>query len=202
MTIESDMDEGAVTTEETTDTETEETADTQEKAPEAEKPKETPEARVARLRRQLEREEKKLGLSDEKPAHSQEKETRSGDLDYGEKAFLRSYDIKGSDELALVKDWQKRTGDSLDTVVEDDIFQAKLSKLREARATVEAVPKGTRRTNAPATDDVSFWNAKIDAGTASLHDITDVNTRRKVLNARIDKEKVGSRFSDNPIQIT
>lgn len=196
MTIESD--EGVVDLQ-ATETEETETNESTEEKPE-EKPKETPEQRVARLKRQLEREEKKLGVRKEE--QHIDKETRSGELDYGEKAFLRSYDIKGSDELALVKDWQKRTGDALDSIVEDDIFQAKLTKLREARAAAEAIPRSTKRTAQVATDDASYWQSKIESGQASLADIQDIRVRREVLNRRIEQEKTGGRFSDNPIQIT
>lgn len=124
---------------------------------------------------------------------------KTDDLGYGEKAFLRSYDIKGSDELALVKDWTKRTGDSLDAVVEDEIFLAKLGKLREARAATDAIPKGKSRGAQPPSDDVEYWKQKIDSGSATLADVPDVELRRKVLNSRIETEKVGNRFTNQPV---
>lgn len=126
--------------------------------------------------------------------------SKSDELDYGQKAYLRSYDIKGAEELQLVKDWMKRTGDTLDSLVEDDIFQAKLGKLREAKAVAEAVPKSTRRSAQVAKDDVQYWTEKINSGQASLQDIDNVDLRRKVLNARVEHERVGNRFSDSPVQ--
>jgi hypothetical protein len=127
---------------------------------------------------------------------------QSSDLDYGQKAYLKTYGIAGSDELQLVREYQQRTGDPLDALVEDDIFQAKLGKLREARAAAEAVPKSTNRSQSSTHDDVDYWRGKIDAGQASLYDIPDLAVRRKVLDARIEQEKSGSRFSDSPIQMT
>jgi hypothetical protein len=154
------------------------------------------EAEAAKWRRIAERNAKKA----DSPTSPEPKETRSSDLDYGQKAFLRSYDIKGSDELELVRTYMERTGDTLDSVVEDDIFTAKLTKLREAKAAADAVPKGTRRSQAPATDEVSYWTGKVANG-LSLNDIPDVSMRRKVLNARIEQERVGSRFSDTPVSM-
>lgn len=172
---------------------TEETKDTQ-KEPDS-RLKEL-EAELAKYKRIAKREANKAA-KEEAPT----KETKSSDLDYGQKAYLRSYDIKGSDELELVRNWMERTGDTLDALVEDDLFTAKLTKLREARAAADAIPKGTRRIAAPATDDVSYWAGKISSGQIQLNDIPDLAIRRKVLNARIEQERTGSRFSDNPISM-
>ena len=136
-----------------------------------------------------------------KPPKSKEDkpEAKSDDLDYGEKAFLRSYDIKGADEIALVKNWVKRTGDELDVAVEDEIFLAKLKSLRDAKASNDAIPKGRNRSTQPAQNDEAYWMAKIDSGQATLKDIPDVDIRRKVLNKRIEKEKSGSKFAPQSI---
>lgn len=169
------------------------------------KPQETPEARLARLERQATQLRKKLGIekSETKEVKIETKtDTKSDELDYGQKAFLRSYDIKGADEIALVKNWQKRTGDELDAIVEDDIFQAKLKSLREARATNDALPKSNRRGTQPAPNDESYWTARIESGQSTLADIEDVDMRRKVLNKRVAKEKSGGKFSSNPIVMT
>lgn len=168
---------------------------------EGEKPQETSEAKLARLKRQTAQLEKKLGIKNEVKSEIK-KEQKSDDLDYGEKAFLRSYEIKGADEIALVKNWVKRTGDELDVVVEDEIFQSKLKSLREAKASADAIPKGKTRTTQQAQNDEQYWTAKIESGQAQLNDIEDVNMRRKVLNRRIEHEKSGNKFSSQPIVIT
>jgi hypothetical protein len=124
------------------------------------------------------------------------KPTGKGELDYGQKAYLNSYNIKGADELALVKNWLARTGDELDAVVDDEIFNAKLKSLRDARATKEAIPAGNKRSATPAIDTVDYHIAK---GT-SLNEIEDFGLRSKVLNARLAKEKnSSSNFSSQSV---
>lgn len=122
---------------------------------ETQKPKRTPqeeleyfEGRAARLR-------KKLGTASEP-----EKETpapkSSDELDYGKKAYLNSYGIKGADELSLVKSELKRSGVELDDLVGNEYFQGKLKDLRDAKATAQATPKGPRRSSQPAKDDLGI----------------------------------------------
>jgi hypothetical protein len=181
-------------------------ADKKEETPEPSAREKELEAEAAKWKRIATRKAKKAGLesSDEEEVDSEPEPAvkKLDDLGYGEKAFLNSrLSVKGADELQLVKDFMKRTGDSLDSLVEDDIFLAKLGKLREAKAAAEAVPKGKGRSSQPASDDVDYWKGKIDSGQATLNDIQNVEVRRKVLNLRIEHEKTGSRFSDNPIQM-
>lgn len=126
--------------------------------------------------------------------------TKPSDLDYGQKAYLKAYGVQGSDELQLVRDFMKRTGEELDNVVNDDIFQAKLGKLREAKAAADAVPKTTNRTNGSGQSDVDYWTAKVESGQAKLEDIPDVSLRRQVLNARIETERSGNKFTPNSVQ--
>ena len=128
-----------------------------------------------------------------------ETKPESSDLDFGQKAFLRSYEIKGADELELVTSWMKRTGDTLDVVVEDDIFTTRLEKLREAKASKDAVPKSTKRSAQTATDDVQRWTNKIKSGDARIGDIEDRKTREKVLNAQLEQVKTDSTFTDNSV---
>ena len=136
-------------------------------------------------------------------APEKEPTEKSGDLDYGQKAFLRSYDIKGADELALVKNWMNRTGDDLDTMVDDTIFQAKLQGLRDAKrdakAVADATPKNSRRPSIPTQNDEAYWVAKIASGDAKLIDIEDVILRRKVLNKQVEIQKSGDKFSSNSV---
>lgn len=168
--------------------------------PPRQKEPETPEARKARLERQLKKVNKELGL-DSEPTAPTEPSKPSSDLDYGQKAFLNTYGVKGSDELQLVRDFMKRTGDDLDTIVSDDIFQAKLGKLREAKAAADAVPKSTNRSQPSTHNDVDYWSGKIESGQATLQDIPDVSVRREVLNKRIAHEKTGNQFSDQSVQM-
>lgn len=66
------------------------------------------------------------------------------ELDYGQKAFLKASGINGSDEIALVREFAKRTGDSLDSIVEDDIFKARLERLRTTKSNEVAAQSAGR----------------------------------------------------------
>lgn len=176
-----------------TDVELEEGSDKQDQP--KERRKFSPEEQLAIHKREAKKLEKQLGIADE-PKPKSEERAKSSDLDYGQKAFLRSYDIKGSDELQLSRDWMNRTGDSLDSMVDDPIFQAKLGGLREARASAEAIPKSTKRATAPASDDVQTALARYRVNGEMP---TDRALREKVLDAQLHHEKVGNAFSDSPI---
>lgn len=124
-------------------------------------------------------------------------QAKSDELDSGSKALLVAYGIKGKDEIALAQSYMQRTGEDIDTVIEDDIFQAKLSKLREVKASTLAVPGATKRSGSGAKDDLDYWSEKYESGTA-LNDIPD-NLQMKVLNAKLDRDKQTSKFTKNPI---
>lgn len=163
---------------EETEEETEETTTDAEETPEA-KPKETPEAKRARLQRQLKRLNKELGEVDDEPVTKVTK--KSGEFDYGEKAFLKASGITGAEELAFAKSWIDRTGDDLDTVVDDEIFQAKLEKLRSNKKSKVAIPPTGKRGTQASSSSVEYWLAKPFAEVPA-------DMKRQVLNARISKE--------------
>lgn len=158
-----------------------------EEAPAEEKPKESPEAKLARLKRQTSQLEKKLGVAEPEP------KAKSNDLDYGQKAFLKSYGVQGSDELQLVREYIEN-GKSLDDIPNNRHFQNDLSELRDARLVKQAVPNGTARSNFNARDSVEYWIAK-----GEMPPSDNVQLSRDVLNARLKKEKNTNAFSSNPI---
>lgn len=165
------------TTEETTvesnvDTEQETTQD---------KPAETLEAKRARLQRQLAQVDKKLGLDVKK---EEQKISKSVDFDLGEKAFLIANGVKGSDEVGLAKRLQRETGKDIESLLETAYFQQELKALREDKATSDAIPKGAKRSSQSSVDSVEYWIAKGELPPAS-----EVELRRKVVNAEIAKEK-------------
>lgn len=156
----------------------EETTTDAEETPEV-RPKESPEAKRARLQRQLKRLNKELGDVEDEPKSVTK--PKSGDFDYGEKAYLKASGIKGVEELSFVKQWVDRTGDDLDTVVEDDIFQAKLEKLRSNSKSKSAIPPTGKRGTQASSSSVEYWLAKPFADVPA-------DMKRQVLNARINKE--------------
>lgn len=163
----------------------------------AENPKETSEQRVARLKRQLAREEKKLGLNktEKKESETKEKATKSSELGYAEKAYLIANGIKGADEVSLVEEFLANTGKELDSVVESKFFQSELKELREARASADAVPKGSKRSGSSSKDSVDYWLAK---GELPENTPDNQELRRKVVNARYERESRTNKFSTNP----
>lgn len=179
--MENDTPEVAVDTQETT----EETAtDSEEVTTEAEeveqdKPKETPQQKKSRLLRQLKRVQRELGEEPDEPITKTTK--KSGDFDYGQKAFLKSSGINGSEEFAFVKTWADRTGDDLDTIVEDDIFQAKLEKFRSNKQTKVAIPPTGRRGSQAPSDSTEYWLSKPFSEVPK-------EMRQKVLNERLKRE--------------
>lgn len=142
------------------------------------------EARRARLQRQLEQTEKKMGLSTKK------KEVQdSTPNNLGESAFLIANGIKESDEKALAKKLAKETGKDLESLLETTYFQTELRNLREAKTTANAIPKGSKRANNSSVDTVEYWIAKNE-----LPPVSEVELRRQVVNARIKREETKSQF--------
>jgi hypothetical protein len=102
---------------------------------------------------------------------------KPGELDYGQKAYLRAEGIKVADEEKLVTDWMKDTGKDLETVLGNARFQAELADLRQKRTTQDAVPGATPRAANAAKDTVEYWLNK-------PFDQVPKNMRMKVINAR------------------
>lgn len=117
---------------------------------------------------------------------------KSNDFDYGQKAFLKTYGISGADELALVKTWTDRTGDSIDTLVTDELFNMKLKALREAKAVKEAIPISTNRSASQVSNKLDYWLEKYNQGTP-LKEVP-FEIRNEVLNARLKADENKSKF--------
>lgn len=159
------------------DEETDLELEDEEEEVEVKKPTETLEARKARLTRQLDQTNKKLGVEVEKevkaPAHN----------DLGETAFLIANGLKEADEKALARKLSKETGKDYEALLDSTYFQIELKNLREAKTTEQANPKGSKRSNNTSSDSVEYWIAKGELPPAS-----EAQLRRDVVNARIKKE--------------
>lgn len=185
---ENEQDQVIVDEVEETNEEVEEVAE--EKPAKAEKPKRTPQEEYDYHKGRAERLAKKLGLKDEKPEVKATPTDKPSDLDFGQKAYLKSYGIAGSDELSLVRQFQDR-GFSLDSIVEDDVFTAKLNSLREARQVANAVPKGQRRSSQGSVDNLDLaWAKYKESGELPK----DFELRSKVID-KITEEERGPMFS-------
>lgn len=174
------IDEEVLETEEEVEETDEVEESTDDESDTTEQPRETPEARLARLTRMKAQLEKKLGLSTEKES----KPSKKGALDYSQKAFLIANGIKGNDEFGLVQEVMKSTGKSLDDIIESKYFKAELNELRELNKSADANPASGNRSGNSARNTVEYWIAKGELPPAS-----EVDLRRKVVNARMTKAK-------------
>lgn len=164
------------------------------------KKSETPEAKSARLARMQDRHDKKHGLGkyadDGKSEVLPKDGKKSGGLDLAQRAFLNSEGIKGKDEHALVQEWMKDTGKSLEDVIENSRFQAELKDFREGNATKEAMPKGTRRSSQTSRDSEDYWIAK---GEMPPNTPENQELRRKIVNKKIAAKENKDVFTKTPV---
>lgn len=115
----------------------------------------------------------------------------SDDLDYGEKAYLRSaIGLKGADELQLAKEWKAKYQSTAEEMESDEVFLARLDKLRKARASDEATPKGGRSASPKGDEFASAMAKYMDTGELP----EDRELREKVVEARIAKESSNKMF--------
>jgi len=163
----------------------------EEETPE-EKPKESIEAKKARLERQLSQINKKLG--NDSPKTSDKVETQKGDLDRIDKAILRAEKITDSDEIALARDIKKETGKDIEDVLESRYFKAELKAMREEKQAQDALPSSSKRTSTSSMKSVEYWIAKGEMPPAS-----EPSLRTAYVNAKMANTKRANMFSDNPI---
>lgn len=120
----------------------------------------------------------------------EQKANNSGELDYGQKAFLAANGVKGSDEMKLVQEIMRNTGKKdLESVLESKYFKSELEEMRALRSTAEANPSGSKRSGQSSADSVDYWIAKGELPPASNPEL-----RRQVVNARLKKSESGSPF--------
>lgn len=120
---------------------------------------------------------------------------KPGEFDYGQKAFLVSSGIKTETELAIVRQAVIDTGRTLEAVLASPYVQGELTRVREEAATEGAVPSNEGRPGNPARDSVEYWLNK-----GELPPADQVELRRKVVNAKIAKQKGGAGvFTTQPV---
>lgn len=158
-----------------------ETTDSEEKV---ERREETPQAKKARLDRQQDQLRKKHPELYETTSKKESK--KSNGLDYGEKAYLTSNGIKGAKEFEFVESELKKSGESLDELLDNDYFKARLEKFRGLEKTAQATIS-SKRSSSVATDSVDYWMEK------PFEEVPQ-DMRAKVVQAKIDKEKNKGHF--------
>lgn len=144
---------------------------------------ETLEAKRARLQRQLNQVNKKLGVNDE-PVEQPKSQKVDNQFDYGQKAFLIALGIKSKEEIDLAKKLQKETGKDLDSLIETNYFKTELKALRDSQDVNDAIPKNSKRSGQSSVNTVEYWLAK-----GELPPADQVELRRAVVNAEIERDR-------------
>ncbi len=114
--------------------------ETPEAAPAEEKPTESPEAKLARLKRQTAQLEKKLGVAESKPESKP-----SGKLDETQLDYLDLKGISEAEDLTVIETVMKNTGKSLRDALKDPYVVATLDDNRGARTVRGAIPGASKR---------------------------------------------------------
>lgn len=167
-----------------------------------ERPAETPEAKRARLQRELSQHNKKHGFEEGegegKKGKKGAKEDGPKEFDLGEEAYLLANGVKTPEEMDLVKDFMQDTGRTLKEVLGNTRFQAELKEHQEAVRTGQAIPQGSRRQAQNSPNSVEFWIAKgelpPDDGTEAARKL-----RTAVVNAKQKAATSGSQFTSHPV---
>lgn len=126
----------------------------------------------------------KRELKDLKKPKATEEKTESKSSDLGEKAYLAVNGIKSPEEVEFFKNMKKETGKDAESLLSSTYFQAEFREFKEKKASADATPTGSKRSNNSQVDTVDYWLAKDE-----LPPTSEPELRRKVVNARIQKEQ-------------
>lgn len=125
---------------------------------------ETSEQRVARLKRQLEREERKLGIEGEKPrkqdAKKESKEVDSVLMERLDRGDLRFEGVKDKGEQDIIIEYASWKGIDVLDAMNTAAVKAELKEYRAKSAT----PSPSKRTVQGTRDDVAYWADQMKKG--------------------------------------
>lgn len=138
-------------------------------------------------------------LKDAKPAVEEKpaaQAPKTGELDYGQKAFLIAQGIKEPAEIELIQSAMKETGQSLEAVIASKFVQGQLTDMREEATAKAATPKTGDKNDTGSRDKVDYWLKK-----GGLPPDTPQNRqlRTDIVNARAKAAGSGSMFTDTPV---
>jgi len=119
----------------------------------------------------------------------------SGELDYGQKAYLKGEGIE-SNEFEFVQDQLQESGMSLDGLLSNNYFKSELENRRNEATTANAIPSGTRGAKEAAATEVAHWISK-----GELPENTPENRqlRQDIVNERTKIEVDRSKFAQQGI---
>lgn len=148
----------------------------------------TPEQQLAIHKREAKKLEKQLGIDKSEP---KSKSTKSDSEDYGQLAYLKANGVENDAEIDFIRATMADTGKSLRDVMNNKFVQAELKEMREATASQNAIPKGTKRTSTTDVNNVDYWIAK---GEMPPDTVDNRELRAKIVNEEIRREKNKSVF--------
>lgn len=159
------------------------------------KPKRTPQEEYDYHKGRTDRLAKKLGIKNDKVDIVKNIPlAKPSELDYGQLALLRTEGIKGSGEVALFKEVMSETGKGVLEVLDSNYFKSRLTDLRSAQESTNAIPKGKNRSGQMGVTDTDVAVAKYkESGTLP----SDFKTRSAVVKA-LEAEELSNGMFEGP----
>jgi hypothetical protein len=114
---------------------------------------------------------------------------QSNEPDYAKLAFLETKGIAHPDDQKLVQDEALRLKLPLTDILGMEHIKSKLQIAKDQREAQAGMPKGRGSASGKTQNDVDYWLAKGETP-------DDQELGQKVIEARIQKEKQGNKFSD------
>lgn len=139
------------------------------------------EAEAAKWKRIAERTAKKV----EKKEDKGETSTPTGELDWGQKAYLRSEGIESTD-FSFIQEQLEESGLSLDRLLANPYFKATLKERKDQKAAEAALPGNTRSGGDSSKSSAEYW---LNRGELPPDTPENRRLRAEVVEARVQKDK-------------
>lgn len=139
----------------------------------------------------------KAKLAEYEKAHEKQKETGSNEPDYSKIAYLNTVGITHPEDQKWAQDEANRLKLPLTDVLAMEHAKARLQANKDQREAMAGMPKGSGRGGSNTQNDVDYWLAKPPKADGTYETPSDPEIAIKVINARINKEKNKSMFSDD-----
>ncbi len=166
-----------------------------EKPKEEPKPTEAPEARKARLERQLKRTNKELGIEETPKPKTKQKD----ELDYGNLAFhnskSESVKVEHDDDIEFLKNQIEDTGKSQQDILNSTWFKSELKERQDKRAVDTATPDGGRGATETPSTKADFW---LKSG-GMPEGPENQKLREEIVNLRMKTSSDTKKFADQSV---
>jgi hypothetical protein len=114
---------------------------------------------------------------------------QSNEPDYAKIAFLETKGFNHPDDQKWIQDEANRLKLPLTDILQMEHAKSKLQIAKDQRESQAGMPKGRGSASGKTQNDIDYWLAKGETP-------DDQELGQKVIEARIQKEKQGSKFSD------